>query len=151
MAKDCLILPRPGAELATESNWADTAVTVSKDHPYLAYFQFAKGLAEYRQGHFVGAIEWTQKALAKTGQVPSFDVQACTVLAMAQCQSKRMDQARATLAKGAEIAETKLPKLDSGDLGDDWKDWIVAHALLSEAKALIEGPSAPVAAPSVPK
>ena len=54
-------------------------------------------------------------------------------------------------AKGAEIAETKLPKLDSGDLGDDWKDWIVAHALLSEAKALIEGPSAPVAAPSVPK
>jgi serine/threonine protein kinase/tetratricopeptide (TPR) repeat protein len=137
MAKDCLLLPKPGADLATESNWADTAVTVGTNHQYLAFFQFAKGLAEYRQGHFAGAIQWTEKVLAKTGRVPFRDVQACMVLAMAQYRSKQIDRARATFAKGVEIAETKLPRLDSGDLGYDWLDWIVAHALLREAKALI--------------
>jgi len=138
MAKDCLMLPRPGAELTTESNWADAAVTMGKNHQYLAYFQFVKGLAEYRQGHFASAVELTQKVLAKTGQFPFRDVEACMVLAMAQCQSSQMDEARATLARGVKIAETKLPKIESGDLGDDWGDWIVSQALLKEAKALIK-------------
>ena len=137
MAKDCLILPSPGADLTTESNWANTAVTEGENHPYLAYFQFVKGLAEYRQGHFASAAEWTQKVLTQTGEVPFRDVEAYMVMAMAQHRSRQPDQARAALAKGVEIAETKLPKLDSGDLGDDWLDWIIAHALMSEAKALL--------------
>jgi hypothetical protein len=63
------------------------------------------------------------------------------VLAMAQQQLKQPDEARKAFAKGIEIEETKLPKLDSGDLGTGWywRDWIIAHALMSEAKALIEG------------
>jgi len=32
-----------------------------------------------------------------------------------------------------------LPKLESGDLGDGWLDWIIAHALMREAQAMIEG------------
>jgi hypothetical protein len=47
--------------------------------------------------------------------------------------------AGATLAKGLEIAEKNLPKLDSGDLGEGWLDWIITHALMREARALIEG------------
>ena len=31
-----------------------------------------------------------------------------------------------------------MPKLDSGNLGDQWNDWIMAHAVLNEAKVLIE-------------
>jgi hypothetical protein len=42
------------------------------------------------------------------------------------------------LGRGAEI-EQKLPKLESGDIGEGWVDWIIAHALMSEAKALIGG------------
>ena len=63
------------------------------------------------------------------------------VLAMAQHQLKQHDEAHAAFAKGIEIKEAKLPKLDSGDLGTEWywRDWIVAHALMNEAKALIEG------------
>jgi serine/threonine protein kinase len=138
MAKDCLMLPWPNADLTTESNWADTAVTVGKDHQYLAYFQFVKGLAEYRQGHFASAAGWMQHVLAHAGDDFNRDVDACMVLAMAQYQSKQMNEARAALAKGLEIAETKLPKIESGDLDDDWKDWIVAKALLKEATALIK-------------
>jgi hypothetical protein len=65
------------------------------------------------------------------------------VLAMAQYRSKQADEAGATLAKGVEIAERRLPKLDSGDLGDSWLDWIIAHVFLCEAKALIEGRAEP--------
>jgi hypothetical protein len=37
--------------------------------------------------------------------------------------------------------QEKLPVPGSRDLGSDWKDWIIAHALLDEASSLIEGPS----------
>jgi hypothetical protein len=70
---------------------------------------------------------------------PVRDVEAYMVLAMAQHRSKQADEANAALARGVDIAESKLPKLDSGDLGDGWIDWIIAHALIREAKALIEG------------
>jgi hypothetical protein len=54
---------------------------------------------------------------------------------------KQTDEARVAFAKGAEIERTNLPKLESGDIGASWLDWIVAHALMREAKALIEGAS----------
>jgi len=60
---------------------------------------------------------------------------------MAQQQLKQPEEARKAFAKGLEIEEAKLPKLDSGYLGTEWywRDWIVAHALMTEARALIEG------------
>lgn len=58
---------------------------------------------------------------------------------MAQIKLKQADAARDALAKGAEIVEQKLPKLDSGDLGTYWVDVIIANLLLREAKALLEG------------
>ena len=66
-------------------------------------------------------------------------MQAQAVLAMAQQRLSRADEARAALAKANEIAQTKLAKRGSGDLGPEWKDWIIAHTLLREAKELIEG------------
>jgi len=140
MAKDCLILPDSGVDLRTTGAWADTAVTAGKDSGN-AWFQITKGLAEYRQGHFVSAADWIQKVLAQSqGDPDEGDVQAYMVLAMAQYRSKQTAEASATLAKG-QIAETKLPKLDSGDFGVRWRwiDWIIAQALMREAKALIEG------------
>jgi hypothetical protein len=49
-------------------------------------------------------------------------------------------EARAALAECNKICEEKLPKPDA-DLGKDWRDWIIAHALLSEAKRTIDGDS----------
>jgi len=149
MAKDCLILPWSGADLDTVAKMADTAVAADTNHWAMTWFQFAKGLAEYRQGRFVSAVEWTQKVLAKAGEQPVRDVQAYMVLAMAQHQLKHLGEARAALAKGVEIAETKLPKLNSGDLGGGWSDWIIANILMGEAKSLIEG--TPAAASDPPK
>ena len=41
------------------------------------------------------------------------------------------------MAKGLDIANTKLPRLENGALGDSWADCILAHALLDEARALL--------------
>jgi hypothetical protein len=31
-----------------------------------------------------------------------------------------------------------MPKLESGDLSKDWRDWIIAHALLKEAATIMD-------------
>jgi hypothetical protein len=82
-------------------------------------------------------VDWMQKVLSHAGDDPARDVEACMVLAMAQYRFKQAGAAGAAFAKGVDIAERKLPKADSGDLGN-WVDWIFAHALMREAKALIE-------------
>ncbi|HEY5042108.1 MAG TPA: hypothetical protein VIK53_08905, partial [Verrucomicrobiae bacterium] len=79
------------------------------------------------------------QALTKVGARSERDVAAYMVQAMACQRLNQPDKARAALATGKEIAGTKLPKLDGGDLGGYWLDWVTAQALLREAKALIEG------------
>jgi hypothetical protein len=117
---------------------ADTAVAQGQRSPDLPWFQFCKGLAEYRQARFASAADWMGTVLSNGGSVLERDTGAYMVLAMAQCQLQQVEPARASLAKGAEI-EKELPKLGSGDIGEVWVDWIIAHALMSEAKALIGG------------
>jgi len=62
---------------------------------------------------------------------------------MAQFRSHRQEQAQAALALGALIVETKLPKLERGHLGPGWTECVMAHALLKEAKTLIESADKP--------
>ena len=122
---------------------AQTAVTADKNHPLLNYFECEKALADYRQENYSGALHWAALAHAtgtSTANRIELKVQACMVLAMAHFQSGHKDEARADLREGNNLAQTKLLPSDSADLGDAWIDWIIAHALLREAKALIENP-----------
>jgi len=137
IAKNCLILPDCGVGLDAVAHMADTAAATT-NRGAIPWFQLVKGLVEYRQGRFASAVEWSNKTLTNTGQ-PVRDVEAYMVLAMAHYQFKQTDDARAALAKGVEIERTKLPKLERGDIGGLWLDWIIAHALMREAQALIEG------------
>ena len=139
IAKACLLFPLDGADLAAATKLAETAVTLGKDDPRVAYYQFAKGLAEYRQTNFAQAVEWTRKALVQSGTDYNRDVQAYSVLAMALDRLNQAGEAREALSNATQLAGAKLPKLDSGDLGPAWYDWIIAHRLLREAKALMEG------------
>ena len=143
IAKVCLMFPSSGIDLALMDRMADGGLAARINDPYIPYSQFAKGLAEYRQGRFASAAEWTRKSIADPfyGDGHMRYVQSYMVLAMAQQQLKQPEEARKAFAKGLEIEKAKLPKLDSGDLGPGWywRDWIIAHALMNEAKALIEG------------
>lgn len=49
--------------------------------------------------------------------------------------------ARADLAQCKQVVQEELPPY-GGVLGYDWRDWIIAHALLAEAMGLIESQTA---------
>jgi len=53
-------------------------------------------------------------------------------------ESVNPNAGQAALAEAVQLAETRLPQLDSGDPGALWHHWLIAHILLREARALIE-------------
>jgi hypothetical protein len=128
---------------------ADTAAQPGTNFADLPWFQLTKALAEYRLEHFSDALNWTERI--PTPGIPGRDASAFALLAMEDYRLQRFDAAHVALAKGIDIAETKLPKLGDGDLGQDWWNWIIAHALLKEAKALLESPPAAVSERPGPK
>jgi predicted metal-dependent hydrolase len=58
---------------------------------------------------------------------------------MAHHQLNHTAEARAAFAQAIEILQTKLPRLDGAALDYRWVDELIAHALVREAKGLIEG------------
>ncbi len=140
IAKDCLILPPPAPSLARLAKMADTAVAAGPNDSAWPYDAFVKGLAEYRQGHFAGAIEWLHKVAPNEG-VPTRTAQTYATVAMAEYHLGQTNTARATLAEGIKIAETKLTQ--PGRI--DWNDQLIAQFLLREAQGLIPGTATPPA------
>jgi serine/threonine protein kinase/tetratricopeptide (TPR) repeat protein len=141
-AKACLLVPITEEDLASASRMADIAVTADKDRGWLAYYEFAKGLAEYRQGRFALASEWAKKALAKAREDNHLAAQSYIVMAIAHHQLSHTNDARIALDKAVEIVKTKLPKIESGPLTDNWQDWLISQILLREAETLIPSASA---------
>jgi eukaryotic-like serine/threonine-protein kinase len=140
-AKDCMIIPPTASDLPAIAKLVETAAAAGPRHRYWVSIRFTKGLFEYRQGNFTNVAGWLNPVLPRTNDVYR-TVQTYATLAMAQYQLKQVEQARATLKKGAEFAEARLPKYgpESGP-EDRGNDWIIAHFLMREAKASIENGS----------
>jgi tetratricopeptide (TPR) repeat protein len=138
IAKDCLILPPPAGSLERLAKMADIAVAAGPTNPSWPSYMFVKGLAEYRQGHFAGALEWMRKVAAQEG-VPARTAQAYATMALAEYQLGQTNAARTALAQGLKIPESELA--NPGRL--DWNDAIIAHSLLREAQRLIMRPPNP--------
>jgi len=138
LAKACLLLPLSPAELETVNKMAAVAMAAGPAHPARAYFQFAKGLADYRSGRFEEAARLLQQVINHEGHYER-TAQACLVLAMAQQQLNQPEAARASLAKGIQIAEANLPKPGSHDLGELWHDILIIQILTREAQSLVHG------------
>ena len=135
--KDCLILPPPAADLPAIAKLADFAAAAGPEHKAWLYIQFAKGLAEFRQGRFRAALDWLEPLLDKTTDQYRA-VQTHMTAAMAQYRLQQPEQARSTLAKGLEIADLRLARF-TAESGPEERanDWIIAQALMREARALI--------------
>jgi serine/threonine-protein kinase len=123
------ILLRPAAEdelqtavILAERAVAAKATTAQWIYPY---FQFAKGLAEYRQGHFDNAISIMRgDAGTVMGPAPRL------VIAMAQSRKGQEEEARKTFA--AEVI-----RFDWGMAYAISRDQWIWHVLRREAEALI--------------
>jgi hypothetical protein len=144
LAKVCLLRPAPLEEATTFDKWAAAQLDIGVPgrDPYLPYCQSTMAMAEYRVGHFKEAADWSRKSIADPfyGAGKSRYVQSYMVLAMSLFRLDLHGEAQEALAKGIQIEQAQLPKLDDGDIGPGWywRDWIVAHELMNEAKGVIE-------------
>jgi tetratricopeptide (TPR) repeat protein/tRNA A-37 threonylcarbamoyl transferase component Bud32 len=127
VCRACLLLPAQEEDLQKCTALVDRALAAKKttaDWIY-RYFLFAKGLAEYRQGHFDSAIKLLEGDAAK--------VMGCSprlIVAMAQHRQGQVDRARKTLTAAIHSCDWSLDKADRRDV------WI-RHILRREAEALI--------------
>jgi len=143
MAQDCLFAWPSGVDLAVVGRLADAAVRAGTNNYYLPHFQYCKSLAEYRQGRFASAADWTAGPLASSGQSwgDVLHLKTELVLAMARWQLHQPDEARAALARAVQLAQANLPPPERGDLGLEWRAGLIAQTLLREAQQLIGAPN----------
>jgi len=137
VAKACLFRPSSALDLNLVGRLADTAVTLGAGNAgAMPFFEVCKALSEYRLGHFREAAEWARKSVDS----PRKEAQehAYGVLAMADWQLGRKDEARAMLAQGETLAPRIMPASVVEDMGDAWLAWLFARIQLDEATALIE-------------
>jgi hypothetical protein len=135
MAKACLILPDSGVDPELIAAWSELATTSGKDLQDLPWFQFARALSDYRRGHYDEASNLARTVLNQPGRQEDRELEAMSVLAMAQQRNGDRQSARMTLARAREL-ESRVPKLEGATRGN-WHDWIIAQVLLREAGALI--------------
>ncbi|SPE58694.1 putative Mitogen-activated protein kinase kinase [Verrucomicrobia bacterium] len=142
-----LLVAAEGEDLASAVKLADEAAAAEYADGSLGWRQLAKGLAEYRRGRFADSVAWMDKALVTAGQqsLPGWNhevernrkAMAYFVKGMAHFRMRDPAAAQGALSQGIEIVITQSPAPDSGDLGRDWPDWLIAQLLLQEAQALI--------------
>jgi tetratricopeptide (TPR) repeat protein len=141
-----LLRPAQGDDLPRAGELARLGASAYADGT-LPWRQFAEGLAEYRQGQYAEAIKLMETVQGTGAQqnLPGWNherqrnlgASALLVKAMACSQSRQPEAARAALDQGASLVQEHLPASDSGDVGRDWPNWLMAHIFLREAKALI--------------
>jgi eukaryotic-like serine/threonine-protein kinase len=123
----CLLLPGTEDELRKAALLTERAVAAKESTPHwiYRYFLFAKGLAEYRQGHLASAIAMMHgEASQVMGPSPRL------ILAMCQYAQGQKKQARETLAAAVAAFDWSAAKADHREV------WIY-HILRREAEALI--------------
>ena len=136
-AKSCLLLPSSGLEEeATElAEWAITR----GDRGLQPWALAARGLADYRQGHFGDALAIIEKSQAAMGDGAAWGLQvpAQCVRAMALMRLTRRDAAREALHKATAVYRSNAPKSVVLDPGPYWNEPLICETLLREAEALI--------------
>jgi serine/threonine-protein kinase len=93
-SRACLLLPAEGGELDRAATLADRAVAAGPGHGNYRFFLAAKGLAEYRRGHYAEAIDVLQQAEQRGAPRPVSE----PVLAMALHRSGQKAEAEAILS-----------------------------------------------------
>jgi serine/threonine-protein kinase len=127
IARAILLLPPSEEELRTAMALIERALAARATTPewVYSYYLFAKGLAEYREGHFDSAISMMNtKAGDVMGPCPRF------VTAMAKYRLGNEQEARTTLAAEISAIDWSLAEVRSHD------QW-VWHVLRREAETLI--------------
>jgi tetratricopeptide (TPR) repeat protein len=141
VAKTCSILPGALADMEALAKVADRAVVpqTPEDPRMRPYRDLAKGMVEYRLGHFDEAVKWLRMHAEQTSDKER-RAMALGFLAMTEFRRGNLDQARSALRQASETIASDGPK------GDNWhafRDWIVAVEARRQAEQLIAQGAAP--------
>jgi tetratricopeptide (TPR) repeat protein len=126
--------------LADVTTKAFATAEASGDIFEAAWRTLSLALLEYRRGNYAKAVEWCQRCLAYPEYNAPRIATARVILAMSWQQLGRHVDARAELAAGREIVESKFrgPADRGTPVKGFWFDWGFARVLLRETVALIE-------------
>ena len=161
-AKAACIRPSTDSALLTKAlNLAHRGVELGKTNSALPWYQMSLGLAEYRNGQYSDAEQTLADLESKLGGFENaktafqFDIEGTARLfrAMSLFRRQRAEEAL-RLFMQTEARAPSLPKDTNKPIVDGKpfdRDLLVMWLAYEEAKALIEPPSAPVAARSAPK
>ena len=142
-ATTCSLLPDAVSDFAAIERLAERMInSAEKNDPDYRSYALAKGLVEYRGGHYGQAVQW----LARYGpQIDgtALDAVAFSALAVAKQQLGDAAAARTALERGKSIMARKLPNPSGEQLfeGDSYIEWIHCQILLREAEKLVKEPA----------
>ncbi|MDB5293207.1 MAG: pknB, partial [Phycisphaerales bacterium] len=148
-AKTCLLGPLQDEEAEAVMAMVDRALSSAADANALQYFHSAKGMAEYRRGHYVQALKWlrlSRDALTRTitaqGSRDQFiwdEVRTTDdfFIAMSQYRMGDVEAARETLALAQEQLRTRVPSDTSGSVKLQMSDWLMVQIIAREAETTI--------------
>jgi tetratricopeptide (TPR) repeat protein len=137
--KACLLLPEGSIEFHLMNRMMERALAPGAT-PNRAFFDYAKGMLEYRQGRFESALEWLQLSNADGvhAYVPG-GLGADFFAAMAKKQLGRHAEAKADLAKLMEQMRQYITDEALYNVGSCPTDWLICDVARREAKALVFG------------
>jgi tetratricopeptide (TPR) repeat protein len=135
-AKTCLLLPWSDNNSNLVQQLADR---VASELPTDKWAGLTKGLSDYRQGRFEGAVEWERRALAASDADKTLEVAARALLGMAQYRLGKFNEASNSFVEAGAIAAKQMAKLSPlNTFAENWHNILTAKILLQEAGNLIE-------------
>jgi serine/threonine protein kinase/tetratricopeptide (TPR) repeat protein len=147
VAKACCILPTTEkARLDSILALARAGVEHGKGHQYLAYYQMALGMAEYRSGLFAEAEKTLAAAHAAGKQNSQIDGTASCFRAMALFRLGQVDDARKLLAEAEQRMRPRPSRTGAPLEPNTNPDDVIMWLAYNEAKALLH-PAEPAPQP----
>ncbi len=137
-AKVCLITDEFATELGDLDRLADFAVKAGAQNASIAgYFQFVRGLADYRMGRFASAVEMLrQSRTSLAGGVFEMDCLENLFEAMALFRLGQLDDARSLFKQTTQRMD--LGPVRGYDDGWSWHDWLLARVAREEAERMFK-------------
>lgn len=131
LAMDTLLIPADTNAPGALADWIETVARGENS----TQAKLVKGISEYRAGNYSAAFECLRDKMDAKDPWTLF-VQIHMIAAMSEFKLQHISEAQQAFQEGMIAANQKLPTFNEG-LGPDWPDWIAAHQLVQEAKALM--------------
>lgn len=137
VAKACLVLESSLEEMRLPIELGHRSVALGKGNEFEEYFDFADGLAFYRDGEYLSACHSFERCLESDSD--DMNLRAMTLLVQAMAYHKSGNSAKAReVMEHAQKIRTTLPQVEKGERLQvpNWHDGIAVMLFAEEADAL---------------